>query len=90
MPLRTLIDPGYLPALDPPFAIRRPGAGLGPVDPPPFPDQVTRDTHPALMPTSRRSPFRAKGSSAQTRSNDRQERDPCLSTTVRRDHDQRE
>ena len=35
MPLRTLHDPDYLPALDPRFAIDRPGAGLGPIDHPP-------------------------------------------------------
>lgn len=90
MPLRKLIAPDYLPALDPRFAIERPGIGLGPADHPPrilllygslrprsfsrlateeaarllqffgaetrifdpselpFPDQVTKDDHPAV------------------------------------------
>src|SRR3546814_5339750 len=35
MPLRTLIDPHHLPALNPAYALRRPALGLGPNDPPP-------------------------------------------------------
>lgn len=35
MPLRTLPDPDHLPALDLRFAHHRPGAALGPADPPP-------------------------------------------------------
>ena len=35
MPLRTLPDPDSLPALDRSRALERPGAGLGPADPPP-------------------------------------------------------
>ncbi|WP_247996880.1 arsenical resistance protein ArsH [Brucella tritici] len=35
MPLRTLSDAYHLPALDPRFAIERPGMGLGPMDLPP-------------------------------------------------------
>ncbi|MEO9339850.1 arsenical resistance protein ArsH [Mesorhizobium sp. SB112] len=35
MPLRTLLDPDHLPALDPRFAIDRPGLGLGSADHPP-------------------------------------------------------
>lgn len=35
MPLRTLSDPDFLPALDRDYAFDRPGAGLGPADPPP-------------------------------------------------------
>ena len=35
MPLRTLPDPDILPALDRGSAFDRPGAGLGPGDPPP-------------------------------------------------------
>ncbi|UZK69763.1 arsenical resistance protein ArsH [Sphingomonas sp. S1-29] len=35
MPLRTLADPDHLPALDRQYAFDRPGAGLGPADPPP-------------------------------------------------------
>jgi arsenic resistance protein ArsH len=33
--LRTLIDPGHLPALDPRFIIPCPAGGLGPIAPPP-------------------------------------------------------
>ena len=35
MRLRPLPDPDHLPALDPRFVLARPGAGLGPADPPP-------------------------------------------------------
>lgn len=35
MPLRTLSDPGYLPALDRRYALERPAFGLGAGDPPP-------------------------------------------------------
>src|SRR3546814_20795485 len=35
MPLRTLIDPQHLPALNPAYALRRPALGVGPNDPPP-------------------------------------------------------
>ena len=35
MRLRPLPDPDHLPALDPRFVRARPGAGLGPADPPP-------------------------------------------------------
>lgn len=33
--VRLLVDPGHLPALDPAFAIPRPGLGLGDDQPPP-------------------------------------------------------
>lgn len=35
MPLRTLVDPDVLPALDPAYAHRRPALRLGELDPPP-------------------------------------------------------
>ena len=35
MPLRTLTDPDYLPALDRRYALERPALGLGASDPPP-------------------------------------------------------
>jgi arsenical resistance protein ArsH len=35
MPLRSLTDPDYLPALDPDFALRQPALGLGADQPPP-------------------------------------------------------